>query len=95
MIIIQIFSKTPRAKWEVLKKQNAHGAREIAFAAIFISQIICWMFQLKEKQTKLCVIIRRMTTEKRARANGILRQGAGVRQVRHFSRECLQIPVSC
>ena len=36
-MIIQIFSKTPCAKREVLKKKNANGAREIAFAAIFIS----------------------------------------------------------
>ena len=36
-----------------------------------------------------------MTTEKGARAVGILRQGAGIRQVIRFSRKCLQIPVSC
>ena len=33
------------------KTKNAHGTREIAFAAIFISQIICWVLHLKEKQT--------------------------------------------
>ena len=78
------------------KTKNASGAREIAFAAIFISQIICWLFHLKEKQTIFCIIIRRMTTEKGARAVGILRQGLGIRQVSSFfPRECLQIPVSC
>ena len=53
------------------------------------------MFHLKEKQTTFCIIIRRMTIEKGARAVGILRQGAGIRQVRRFYRKCLQIPVSC
>ena len=52
------------------------------------------MFHLKEKQTTFCIIIWRMTTEKGARAVGILRQGSGIRQVRHFSRECLQISQS-
>ena len=33
------------------KTQNAREAREIAFAAIFISQLICWMLHWKEKQT--------------------------------------------
>ena len=46
------------------------------------------MIHFKEKQETFCIIIRRMTTEKEARAVGILRQGAGIRQVRHFSREC-------
>ena len=76
------------------KTKNARGARDIAFAAIFMSQIICWIFHLKEKQTMFCIIRWRMTTEKRARAVGILWQGAGI-QVSRFSRECLQIPVSC
>ena len=62
------------------KTKNTRGAREIAFAAIFISQIICEMFHLKEKQTTFCIIIGRMTTEKGGRAVDILRQGAGIRQ---------------
>ena len=42
MIIIQIFSTTPRAKRKVLKNEkNARGARDIAFTAIFVSQLIC------------------------------------------------------
>ena len=36
---------------------------------------------LKRKTDNISIIIRRMTTEKRARAVGILRQGAGIRQV--------------
>ena len=60
------------------KERNARGGREIAFAAIFISQTICRMFHFKEKQTTFCIIIRRMTIEKGARAAGILRQGAGI-----------------
>ena len=45
---------------------------------------------LQEKQTLFCIIIWRMTTEKGARAVGILRQGAGIRQVSRVSRKCLQ-----
>ena len=50
---------------------------------------------LKRKTSNICIIIRRMTTEKAARAVGVLRQAAGVRQVSRLSRECLQILVSC
>ena len=64
MIIIQVFSKIPRAKQEVLKTQNAYGAREIAFAAIFISLI--------RKTNNISTIIRR----ERATAVGMLQQGA-------------------
>ena len=42
------------------------------------------MFHLKEKQTTFCIIIRRMATEKRTRAVGMLRQKAGIRQVSRF-----------
>ena len=52
------------------------------------------MFHLKEKQTTFCFIIQRITTEKGAIAIGILRQGAGIRQVSRFSQKCLQMPVS-
>ena len=58
--------------------KNARGARAIAFAAFFISQIICKLFHLKEKQTTGCIIIWCMTTEKGAKAVGILQQGAGI-----------------
>ena len=33
------------------KTQSARGAREIAFTAIFISQLICWMLHWKENET--------------------------------------------
>ena len=86
--------KKKKKKKKKKNTKNARGAREIAFAAIFISQIIWWMFHLKEKQTAFRIIVRRMTTEKGARAVGILRKYASIRQVSQFSRECLQIPVS-
>ena len=54
------------------KTKNARGARKIAFAAIFISQIICWMFCLKEKQTTVCNIIRCMKTQKGARDGNVI-----------------------
>ena len=74
--------KVGRAKKKTTK--NVRGAREIVFAAIFVSQIICCMFYLKEKQTTFCIIIRRMTTVKGSRAVGIIRQGAGIRQESRF-----------
>ena len=50
MIIIQYSAKLHVQSGKCSKTKNARGAREIAFAAIFISQIICRMFPLKEKQ---------------------------------------------
>ena len=49
---------------------------------------------LKRKTDNISIIIRHMATEKRARAIVMLQPGAGRRQVTHFSRKCLQIPVS-
>ena len=49
------------------KTQNACGARETAFAAIFISQLICWMLHCKEKQTSFpssyCVLLQQREQE--------------------------------
>ena len=38
----------------------------------------------KKKQTTFCIILRRMTKEKGARAVGIILQGAGIRQGSRF-----------
>ena len=51
---------------------------------MFVTKNICWMFPLKEKTDNISFIIRRMTTEKTARAVGIPPQGAGMRQVSLF-----------
>ena len=48
VIIIQVYRKMPCGKCS--KTQNARGAREIAFAAIFISQLICECFTEKKNR---------------------------------------------
>ena len=63
------------------KTKNALGAREIAFAAVFVTQIIC-----RRNTDDIPIIMRRMSTEKRAIVVGIPRQGAGIRQESQFSR---------
>ena len=78
------------------KTINARGAREIAFAAVFISQIICWMFHLKTNN----ILHHRMAYD--------CKKGSKSRwytTARHwystskpfffFFWKCLQIPVSC
>ena len=50
---------------------------------------------LLKRKTDISIIIRRMTTEESARVVGMLQHGACIRQVSHFSWECLKIPVSC
>ena len=43
--------KTPRATWKVLKNANCTWSSRDCLCSSFISQLICWMFQWKEKQT--------------------------------------------
>ena len=50
---------------------------------------------LKTKTDNMSITIRCTTTEERVRGVDVLLQGAGIRQVSHFFRECLQIPISC
>ena len=49
IVIIQILRNTPRANWEMLKNENACGARKSTSAGIFITQIISSLVHLKEK----------------------------------------------
>ena len=83
MRIIQIFSKTPRAKREVLKNEKCTwNSRDcICSNFYFTNHLLNVSLKRKLEQTTFCIIIRRMTTEKGARAVGILQQGAGIRQV--------------
>ena len=77
VIIIQIRSKAPCAKWEVLKNEKCTWS---------LSQKKNHLLNvsLKRKTDHISIIIQRVTIEKRARAVGIPRQGAGMRQVSHF-----------
>ena len=59
------------------KTQNAHGAREFAFAAIFIPQLICWMLHWKEKETTFPSSYG-VLLQQRARAVGVLQQNVSI-----------------
>ena len=78
MIIIQIFSKTLHAKRDVLKNEKCTWSSRDCICSNFFTQIIFGIFHFKEKQTTFYIIMRRMTTEKGARAVDILRKGAGI-----------------
>ena len=89
MIIIQILSKTPCAKWEVLKKEKCTWSSRGCICSNVCHKNHSLHVSLKRKIDNISIIIRRMTTEKRARVVGIPWQGAGLRQVSHFFfREC-------
>ena len=84
MIIIQRLSKTPRAKWKVLKNEKCKWSSRDCNGSNFDHTNYLLNVSLKRKADKISIIKRRMTTEKRARAVGIPRQGTGIRQVSHF-----------
>ena len=94
MINIKILSKTPRAKWEVLKNEKCTWGSRGCICSNGCHKNHLLNVSLKRKTDNISIIIRRMTTEKRARAVGTPRQDAGKRQESHFFREYLQIPVS-
>ena len=56
------------------KTQNARGAREIAFAAIFNLTTHLLYASLKRKTDNIPIILRCITTTERARAVGMLQQ---------------------
>ena len=77
LIIIQILSKTPCAKWEVLKTKNARGARGGCICSTVCHKHHLLNVSLKRKTDDVSIIIRRMATGKRARAVGIPLEGTG------------------
>ena len=77
--------KTPCAKWEVLKTEKCTWSSRGCICSKVSHKNHLLNVSLKRKTNNISIIIRRMTTEKRARAVGILRQGAGIRQVSIFS----------
>ena len=88
MIIIQILSKTPCEKWEVLRNDKCTWSSRGCICSNVCHKNHLLNVSLKRKTDNISIIIRRMTTEKRAKAVGIPRQCAGIRQVSHFFREC-------
>ena len=76
------------------KTKNAWGAREIAFAAIFITHIISWLFHLNEKQitfrSSYGVWLQKREQEPLLCYSQVLVDD----KQPIFPRECLQIPVS-
>ena len=76
---------------ESARKRKMH----VELARMHLHYFTNRLLNVSLKRKTFCIIIRRMTTQKGARAVGILHQGAGIRQVSRFSRECLQIPVPC
>ena len=84
---IQISCKTLRAKREVLKNEKCTWSSRGCICSNFYFTDHLLTVSLKRKTNNICFIIRRMTPEKRARAVGILRQGAGIRQESRFFPE--------
>ena len=81
---IRVYSKTPHPNWKVLTKQNARGAREIAFAAILSLNV-----SLKRKTDNISIIARRMNTAERARAVN----GCCTTAIRTAYAACLHRPI--
>ena len=79
------------------KTKNAHEARESAFAAIFISQIICWMFHLKESKKQQHFASSYGVWLQKREQEPLVYHGKVLEYDNWavFPRECLQIPVSC
>ena len=95
VIIIQVLSTTPHAQREVLRNAKCTGSsRNCIYSIVCLTNHLLDV-SLKTKTDNISIIIRRMSTEERAKAVGMLQRGAGIRQVSHFSREHLHIPISC
>ena len=92
MIFVQVFSINPRAKREVLKNAKCTWSSRDCIWSNF--RLTNHLLNVSLETDNISIMIRRVTIEERARAVGMLQQGAGIRQVSHFSREGLQFSVS-
>ena len=74
VIIIQVYSKIPRATWKVLKNAKCTGSSRDCICSIFYLTTHLLNASLKRKTDNISIIIRRITTAARARAVGMLQQ---------------------
>ena len=74
MIILQIFSKTPLAKREVLKNEKCTWSSRDCICSNFYLTTHLLNASLKRKTDNISIILRRITTAERARAVGLLQQ---------------------
>ena len=91
LIIISILSKIPSA--ECSKNEKCMWNSRDCICSNFYHTHQLLNVSLKRKIDNIPIIIRRMTTEKRARAIVMLQHGVGRRKVNHLTRNFLQIQV--
>ena len=74
VVIVQIYSKIPRATWKVLKKAKCTWSLRDCICSIFYLAIHLLNASLKRKTDNISIILRRITTAERARAVDVLQQ---------------------
>ena len=74
MIILQLFSKTPLAKREVLKNEKCTWSTGDCICSNFCLTAHLLNASLKRKTDNISIILRRVTTVERARGIGMLQQ---------------------
>ena len=74
MIILQIFSKTPLAKREVLKNEKCTWSSRDCICRNFYFTTHLLNASLKRKTDNISIILRHVTTAERARSVGMLQQ---------------------
>ena len=83
---IQVISKTPQPKREELKNaKRMWSSTGCMCSNAYLTEHLMDV-SLKRKTDTISIIIRRMSTDVRAKAVGMQQQGAGIRQVSHFSQ---------
>ena len=95
VIIIPCFQPNSTCKAGSAQKHKMHVVLERLHLQQFLSHKSLLKVPLKRKTDNISIIIWHMTTDKKARAVGIISNVVVVRQVCQFSQEYLQIPVSC
>ena len=74
MKIIQLYSKTLRATWQVLENAKYTWSSRVCICSICYLTIHLLSVSLKRKTNNIFTIIRRMTTAEGTRADGPLKQ---------------------
>ena len=74
MKIIQLYSKTLRATWQVLKNAKYMASSRVCNCSIFYLTILLLSVSLKRKANNIFTIMRHMTTAEGTNADGPLKQ---------------------
>ena len=95
IVIIQIISNTPRANWKTLKNEKCTCSSQDCICRIFYHINHLLNVSFKRKTENISILIRHVTTEKRAKSILCYKKVLVDDKNTIFHKKCLQIKDFC